>query len=225
MSKINFMHIYEAYTKDKPVDEEWYKDRMNKCHNCPSNSINVFEKTFGQKVRESVGSVVKKLSEPYCTLCSCPIANKCSVKAVSCPASPPLWTSLEASVYPQSNEPKIYKVLQSPESITSIGISDEMGRTVLELGDHLHGPVEFTFEVRPPKGFVYSNHHATCGCTVAESSPLEDGGVKISSKLSLAAFEVGVKQRKTIQINFINEENREHNLPISIQVKKIVDGL
>lgn len=81
-----------SYIKKLPKEQDWYKDRLEKCLSCPMNTKN------GAEVKGILKNTAKVLVDEefgQCSLCGCPVERKCSVKAEKCPKNPPEWEPLE----------------------------------------------------------------------------------------------------------------------------------
>lgn len=71
--------ILTAFTKELPVDEAWYQDRLAICKVCPYNSLNTPPEGFIQKARKIIDN-----NKPHCRACGCYIEEKCGMKEEAC---------------------------------------------------------------------------------------------------------------------------------------------
>lgn len=92
MSKSSIFDILKSYTNDLPVNQDWYKDRLDKCLECPLNTKNGASLKPWMKVVEK--TVVNK-EFGQCSLCGCPTERKTSLKNESCPDEPSRWESIQ----------------------------------------------------------------------------------------------------------------------------------
>lgn len=91
-----------SYVKPLPKDEDWFKDRIKKCLECPLNTKNGAELDSAKK---KVATVLVNEEYGQCSLCGCPVERKASLKDEECPDNPRKWGSL---------------VTKPPKGVTSI---------------------------------------------------------------------------------------------------------
>lgn len=80
-----------SYIKPLPKDEDWFKDRISKCLECPLNTKNGAQLDSAKK---KVATVLVNEEYGQCSLCGCPVERKASLKDEECPDNPPKWGSL-----------------------------------------------------------------------------------------------------------------------------------
>lgn len=87
----NLVDKIGSYIKPLPKEEDWFKDRISKCLECPLNTKN------GAKLDTTKKEIAQILvNEDYgqCSSCGCPVERKASLKDEECPDNPPKWGSL-----------------------------------------------------------------------------------------------------------------------------------
>lgn len=88
--------IKDAWTREVPVNEQFYKDRVSKCFSCEHNTLNggkgnLLASTLTSTVDNGLG---------VCSLCSCPVYRKASIKRQECPDNPKRWEAIETEIRP-----------------------------------------------------------------------------------------------------------------------------
>lgn len=89
--------IKDAWTNEVPVNEDFYKERLNKCFSCEHNTLNggrgnLLTSTLTKTIDNGLG---------VCSLCSCPVYRKAAVKRQECPDNPKRWTSINTEIRPE----------------------------------------------------------------------------------------------------------------------------
>lgn len=88
------MDKIKSYLKELPLDEPWFKYRLDKCLVCPNNTKNGAELT--KWTHKAVEKTLANEQYGQCNLCGCPTERKCSVRSESCPDNPKQWDALDA---------------------------------------------------------------------------------------------------------------------------------
>lgn len=192
--------IKKAFTEDLPIDEDWYKERIEACLKCPHNSDNVSEKDKGLAFKAtelSRGAICSQ--KHWCTLCTCCLEEKCSQKSEYCAkqdkGEKPEWIALEAyspideniSVSLQDNN---YSLKHTSEDI------------VIDMGITKENVERFDFIVSRPASYKYLSVKASCGCTVPTVEDISKTEQKVSVSLSTLGFTKNVVQTKSITFTF-----------------------
>lgn len=154
MKKINKSNtILKAWTGELPVNEKFYKDRLNICKQCPELSGNKEDLNLLQKAEHL-------LVGDFCTICSCPVDKKAAMKEEQCPMDPPKWPAL--AVLTASDED--YNVYNNSPHIANLSLSEDGIKYVIDYGEiksNRSVGVELMFEGK----YEIYKLDKTCGCT------------------------------------------------------------
>lgn len=142
MSKINkkskIKTIYEAFTGELPVNEDWYQSRLKICSTCPFNTAVSGADSFLMKTLKVIDG-----NAPQCKACGCYIDKKAAMKEEECGLSAigqkPLWPALKIAT---SGEEHIDIYNNSPEKV-KLGLSKAADAYTLD-----YGKVDYNFDFR-----------------------------------------------------------------------------
>ena len=211
-------NILNSMVSQLPEDQEWYKERMAICNACEYNSKNVDPSTLtGIAKLRYQGLAPKYLTKMFCTACSCPIENKCSVRYEDC------------GLVTLSKKPKwvaISKYMGSDGSFSIENISLDMGTVGSDIKgfvyniekNETHGPkISFSFKITRNKPVKFYRLEASCGCTVPKYLTPDDRTVIVDVDFSTNGLTKGL-HRKLITFFYSERENTPVlSFPITIQ--------
>lgn len=211
-------NILGSMVNKLPEDEQYFKDRKAICDTCEYNSKNVDPSTLtGIAKLRYEGYAPKYLTKDFCTACTCPIENKCSVKYEDCGLTKigkkPKWIA-------------IAKYMGSDGSFTIENITTEMGTVGIDLKGFVynieknesHGPkISFSFKIIRDKSVKFYRLEASCGCTVPNYIMPDDRTVVIDVDFSTNGLTAGL-HRKSITFFYADKEGAPVlAFPITIQ--------
>lgn len=206
-------NIVKAYTNPTP-DEEWYKERLDACVKCEYNSENVpYEKlSAAHKIQKKTNTA----PQGFCTLCSCPVHKKTSVKAEHCAlkkiGKEPKWDRMEV-------EAGFGFTVESFNK--DISITKEKVDNVVDLGD-VSDQVVVNFKLGigyNSKRYHVDSTQVSCGCVTLNIEENEEGELSLDVKLNTTGFSKGINT-KTVVINFKNNNGKEYPTIIKIKTTK-----
>jgi len=208
--------IIEAWTKEEPIHEEWFQERLRICAECPLNSLNKEKKTFVEKTREALGGVFK---EAYCTACGCTITKKASLKRSVCGAVeqrlPPKWNALEQDVTKNNENIKVRHVDGYKYSF------DYTDRTEVDLGQTDKNLVEFEIDLVRKPNLQFLKVDPTCGCTVPTYTDIGDNTNRLKVKISTVNFTKGKETKKSIIVTYLDTKTKfEQQYPIRCKIQR-----
>lgn len=205
-------NIVKAYTNPAP-DEEWYKERLDACISCEYNSENVpYEKlSAAHKIQKKT----KTAPQGFCTLCSCPVDKKTSVKAEACAlkklGKEPKWDKMEA-------EAGFGFTVESFDQ--NISVKREATENLVDLGE-IGGQKVMNFKIGigyNPKRYHVDNTRVSCGCVTLDVGEEEEGELTLGIKLNTTGFLEGVNTKRVV-VNFKNKNGKEY--PTIIKIKTV----
>jgi hypothetical protein len=212
--KQKIKNIAKAYTNSLPVDEGWYISRLSKCVDCEfnSNKVEYNSLTAMQKVQKTTNVCS---SNGFCTICSCCVDRKASVKSEVCAlvknGKDPRWDAIEVeglTGFAVENITKNYK------------LGFEEGIYQIDFGKREDVVLEFSFKIITNNSkYSYSHVNTSCSCTSSNVESMEDGNKVFDMKLSTKGFPKGLTTR-TASALYKDGAGREYNVPFVIRVEK-----
>jgi hypothetical protein len=203
--------IVKAFKELLPVEEDWYKTRLEICKSCDKNTDNIADEdlSFLDKLKNTNLCTEGR----SCTACGCCIDQKCSVKTEVCGmiklGKSPKWTAL---------------AIDSVEAVMEV-ISENYKLTkpnnefLLDVGRVSDKVVEMQFRLFPGKGLEYKTSVASCGCTVPQISKNLDGSLDYVVKISTIGFKPGLAE-KTMKVVLVNRVQKESEVYIRFRLIK-----
>lgn len=203
MSKIR--NIVEGFTKETPVNEEWYLNRKALCDGCEFNTLNGASLSIACKTIKSIGCASSEKGS--CNQCCCCIEQKTIVKAESCPKGK--WGSMLIN----SKEFKL-----EMETPAKVKLKD--GNFEVDLGMVDTDNLNISFETTSiSKTLHYVGARAGCSCTSSMPKELYKGrSYKHSVNISLSVYG---QQNKSLELNFVGNGNITYTLPIKFKFNRI----
>lgn len=211
MGKIK--NIIKAYTEPTP-EEEWYKERLDKCIGCEFNSENVDynELSPAQKLQKKT----KTAPKGFCILCSCPVDKKTSVKAEYCAlkkiGKEPKWNSMEVeagfgfTVETFSEDLGVYK--EKTENVVDLG--EVVDRKVIEF------KVAINYN---SNRYHFDKTNVSCGCVIPNLEEATKGELIMDIKVNTTGFSEGINEKR-ISVNFKNKNGKDYPTIVKIKAKK-----
>lgn len=210
--------IVKAFTNELPVEESWYKARLEACSSCSLNSENVVDKSFLQTLREGL-DICPEVR--YCTACKCCIDRKAAVKTEECGIRDKkgleneklLWESIESQ--DQVNKGVSVTNLSSDKIL----LKYKENKYYFDAGETTDKVVDVKFQVFIPNTYKYTSAVAGCSCTVADVVVISENIVEFNVKVSTLNFRVDIQTEKNISLYF-TQGNLQRVLNIKIQATK-----
>jgi hypothetical protein len=217
-------NILGSMVNKLPEDKQYFKDRMATCGTCEYNSKNVDPSTLkGIAKLRYEGFAPKYLTKDFCTACTCPIENKCSVMYEDCGlveiGKKPKWVA-------------VAKYMGSDGSFSIENISMDMGTVGADIKgfvyniekNETHGPkISFSFKIFRSKPVKFHRLEASCGCTVPNYVLVDDRTVIIDVDFSTNGLTTGL-HRKSITFFYSESEGSQAKaFPITLQYN-VKDG-
>ncbi len=217
-------NIGKSMVDSLPVGEEWFEKRLEICNACEFNSENVDPGTLTgiDKLRHE-DSLIKRrlmpnyLKKAFCTKCTCPIENKCSVKFETCGLAEkglkPKWVALEKYM----DADKTFSLENLTSEIGFVGTSQK-GFTYNIEKTKEHGPkISFAFVVSRSKPVDFLRLEASCGCTVPSYKKESDRSISVNVDFSTKGLKTGL-HRKSITVFYTDRSQKAvQTFPITIQ--------
>lgn len=201
--------IYEGWTTEPAVNEDWFIKRMEICHTCPLNSANK-NKNLIEKSKEFL------FREPFCTACGCPLSKKLTVKRSVCGledlGKEPLWGAL--TVEGKNNLKQTY--VENPGS-ESFSVKQISGVYVLDFGKTSEDTVPVFFKIFVPIQYKYVTAIASCGCTQLAITELGKGIYQVTGKISTKSFHTGHPTIRTAELRF----DQGKIIPLQFKIEKL----
>jgi hypothetical protein len=201
--------IVDAFTSEKPIEESWYKERLEICKGCEYNTQNNPPKDLLNKFRKVVDG-----GKPHCLACGCYIAEKAAMKEEECGLSvldmAPKWNAL-AVMTASPEDLDIFN--NSPEKVT-VGLSENKEFFVVEYGD-----ITKSFDTKI--NLVLSGEckitdvDVSCGCTQPEIKELSPSLYEMKVSLSLRKIEGAF--RKNIFVSYFTKTNKKMRATIQLR--------
>lgn len=213
-------NIADAFSNPLPLEEGWYKERLEQCGPCEFNSENVKQedKSWIHTIRDVANPCPEKR---HCTVCGCCIDRKAAVPAESCGLKgslkhtqagyKPKWDTL---VVKDNVNNEIYAI--KPEG-QNYKLRREGNTFVLDLGTTKENKLSFKFEIATPEDHMLKNFVAGCGCTFVQVESLGKGKFIFPIELSTKTFIKNTVNSKFISIYFL-ENNVQKTVNIKINV-------
>lgn len=208
--------IVKAFTNPLPVNEEWFKKRMEICSVCEYNSKNI------DSDKLSAAAKIKKSVCPekqHCTACGCCLPQKPSQKTEQCGlfdiGIKPRWSAIEVKI---NKDKKL-----STENLTpDIGSLSKFGNEIIyDLGESNDPKISFSILMSREGGFDVKSTKAGCSCTVAEPVKMTDDSYKFEVSLSTVKFTEGANIKRSFTVEYYGDSNKKTQTAIvSIKLKK-----
>lgn len=213
MGKIN--NIIEGFTKELPLDEDWYQKRIGICNSCEFNSLNGASLGIDCKAIKKV--FCPSSEKGTCNKCCCCIEEKCSVKAESCPKEK--WGAMAVTSDKfkleliTEGDLKYIKPSRQPNGVT-IG-----GYYVIDVGTVISDNVQVRFDTNSLlKTYIYESSKAGCSCTTTFPEEIMKGRVyRHSVNISLSAYG---QQTKNLELHFLGNNNNREAVIIKIKFNR-----
>lgn len=77
----SIINIIKLKLKNKEELDNWYKERLDICNECPLNSRNIKRR---KSIKERILSLIS-LKKDFCTVCGCTLVDKASGEFEECP--------------------------------------------------------------------------------------------------------------------------------------------
>jgi hypothetical protein len=207
--------IFDAYTSKLPEGEAWYEERLRLCAGCEYNSKNMKDgelwkrMTLWEKAKKAVNDAAH-LGLDYCTLCLCPIKQKCGSEHVAC--------ALEESGIGKARWNRRKVITSRADDFNLINASPEMCNVNLDenqnefeilynlidgsVADHVTS--SFILEHNPIAPIRGIEVKPTCGCTVSETRQHTDNQYLVRIQLNTGGFHNGWF-RKVLIVDYLRD--------------------
>jgi len=208
--------IASAFTGELPVDEKWYKDRMEICNGCEFNTKNMDKESLSAS--DKLQLTIHACPEgDHCTLCKCCTHRKASQKVEQCGMAEkglkPKWPSL---LMASKIDKGIIVINNTPESgdllSTAEGIIFDMGETDKER-------VDFEIVIKRKGGLDIKSTVAGCKCTVADVFKLDNESAKFKMAISTTSFVKGRDITRYLTIEHYTTQKKVEKLVITLKIK------
>ncbi len=217
-------HIVGSMVNDLPLGEEWFEKRMEICNACEFNSKNANEDSLTGMSRLRLKDTLAKrllmpnyLKKDFCTECTCPIENKCSVKFETCgladSGKPPKWLAIEKYMDMDGS----FSIENLTPDMGTIG-TNLKGFTYTVEKDDTHGlKISFSFRIKRKVPFKIIRLEASCGCTVPNFQLENSKNTVVNVDFSTRDLGTGV-HKKSITIFFTDsDQTATKTFPVTIQ--------
>lgn len=214
MATVN--QIIDAWTKDLPVDKEWYQKRLEICKGCDFNSANDKTKAEGlaKKALTTIWGIAKV---DACNACGCPLARKAALEESVCGmvdiGGIPKWGAITMEL---PNDPNI-QIIQPEDQSYKMEVKN--GNPIIWLDDTQEQVVSFTFHVKSKHKF--ESVQVSCGCTVPSQKDIDEETKEIKIKLSTKDFKTGSITTKSFTLKYTDEKHQPKNMKIQCKLRKI----
>ena len=210
--------IVKSYLEELPINEDWYKKRLEICDTCPLNSKNISKESLSITDRALIKSGICDNGN-HCTACKCCIERKASVKIEECGLAKigqkPKWNAIEV----ESNIDRDISVINlSPESGNfTIGKSN----FDYDFGKVNSPKVSMKFQVKRKTKIEVKSFNNPCKCTVGELKQVDDNTVEFNVDISTVDFKKGINSRSLIITYYTNNlKNNTKNVNIIFKIDK-----
>lgn len=217
-------NIIKSMVDELPVGEEWFEKRMAICNTCEFNSknVDVSSLTGIDKLRTEDSFIKRRmmpnyLKKDFCTKCTCPIENKCSVKFETCGLAErgqvPKWKAVARYM----DADKTFSLENLTADMGTVG-TDLKGFTYNMEKSEAHGPkISFSVRIKRTKTLQLIRLEASCGCTVPNYQAEGDSGAIVNVDFSTKGLKKGL-HRKAITVFYSDGGNTPiKTFPITIQ--------
>ena len=196
--------IAESFLNKLPVEEQWYKDRLEICRTCPKNTDNMEDLSTDLRLKTKMLCPENRV----CSACGCCIDRKAAVKSEVC------------GVVEVEEVPKWFPVEVKSKKDPNLVVENlRLGGYGMSLNDNAQ--YEVVCETKEPKiDFVFRFKRGgsiqvrevvkTCSCTSSNVVHNDDGTADVTFTISTRSFKQNKEVTKTVVVKYIvNNHPRE----------------
>ena len=192
--------IIEAFTEKLPVNEDWYKERLEACLGCEFNSDNIDKKDLSFPQKTQIATLCS--NSRMCTACGCCLDEKLSRKTETCGLKEkgldPKWKALKAETSNTSN----LDIEIKDKSAENIFIDTKTNKFIVELGEVSELVKEVKILISKEGGLKITKMKPACSCTVPKQEQLDEDTVYTVVKINTSSFSKGGSFNKGLTISY-----------------------
>lgn len=207
--------IYDAFTTELPVEQSWYKERLEKCKTCDYNSSNVEKsQTIKDKVQHSAMDKVCG-GKPFCTACSCCIERKAGQQTEDCGlvtiGIEPKWRALKI----ESKKRTDLNIQNLTPNEGYLELSIEQSFFIYNLGDVEKDVNTIELQLERVGGLDLVGVSTSCGCTTSDVTKIDSNITTVKIKLTTKGFHKDRRFEKTATVKY-RVSNKILTTPVKI---------